>query len=179
MNQKTHINFTIAKSGLVLNSEWPHLGAFPDRIVQCDCCGKGVVEIKCPYCHCLNAVESVTTDKQSYLVFDANGTLHIDRTHAYYYQVQTQMFVCNVDYCDFCVCTFPTGANPSLHVESLVPDVECWSSCVDASRHFHLFKCCVLPELLRNWYTKSSLPELQPAKKYILKQKHLSTVYCQ
>ena len=25
------------------------MGASPDGIVQCDCCGKGVVEIKCPF----------------------------------------------------------------------------------------------------------------------------------
>ena len=59
MKQTVHVNFTIAKSGLVLNPEWPHLGASPDDIVQCDCCGKGVVEIKCPYRHRLEAVEDV------------------------------------------------------------------------------------------------------------------------
>ena len=28
----------------------PYIGASPDAIVTCDCCGKGIVEIKCPYC---------------------------------------------------------------------------------------------------------------------------------
>ena len=35
------------------------------------------------------------------LKIDDDNTLHLD--HKYYYQVQTQMFVCNVNYCDFCV----------------------------------------------------------------------------
>ena len=43
-----HDCFTISSSGLVVNSNWPHFGASLDAIVTCTCCGKGVVEIKCP-----------------------------------------------------------------------------------------------------------------------------------
>ena len=48
---------------------------------------------------------AASKDKGFYLKKD-ESSLHLDHTHSYYYQVQTQMFVCNVDYCDFCVCTF-------------------------------------------------------------------------
>ena len=41
-------NFTITKTGLHINADYPHLGASPDGIIDCDCCGKGLVEIKCP-----------------------------------------------------------------------------------------------------------------------------------
>ena len=34
-----------------------------------------------------------------------HGELHLDQNHAYY-QVQTQLFLCDVQYADFCVCTF-------------------------------------------------------------------------
>lgn len=79
-------------------------------------------------------------------------------THAYYYQVQTQLFVCNVDYCDICVCTFSTRAETaSLHVERISSDFDFWSSCVDASTHFFTF--CLLPELLGKWYTKLLVPK--------------------
>ena len=46
---KKHLNFTVALSGLVVHSEHPHLGASPDGVVSCDCCGLGVLEIKCPF----------------------------------------------------------------------------------------------------------------------------------
>ncbi len=36
-------------SGIVINSSCPHMSASPDGIVNCDCCGEGVIEIKCPY----------------------------------------------------------------------------------------------------------------------------------
>ena len=44
-----HRNFTVARSGLCLHSEYPHLGATPDGFVSCDSCGEGLLEIKCPY----------------------------------------------------------------------------------------------------------------------------------
>ena len=82
LQEKTHINFSISMSGLVLNPKWPHLGASPDGFIQCDCCGKGVVEIKCPYCHHFDTVECGAIDKESCLIPDADGSLHIDCTHA-------------------------------------------------------------------------------------------------
>lgn len=44
-----HINFSLSTSGLVINPNCPYIGASPDGIINCDCCGKGCLEIKCPY----------------------------------------------------------------------------------------------------------------------------------
>ena len=44
--KKSHDGFQVSESGLVLNSQWPHLG-----IICCDCSGIGLLENKCPYCH--------------------------------------------------------------------------------------------------------------------------------
>lgn len=46
---KIHDNLTIKTVGLIINNAFPHIGASPDAIVHCDCCGKGSVEVKCPY----------------------------------------------------------------------------------------------------------------------------------
>jgi len=46
-----HDGFTVTDSGLVISSHWPYIGASPDGIVECRCHGKGVLEIKCPFCH--------------------------------------------------------------------------------------------------------------------------------
>ncbi|XP_048258168.1 uncharacterized protein LOC125383619 [Haliotis rufescens] len=45
-----HHNFSVEECGLFLSCEYPHLGATPDGIVDCSCCGRGCLEIKCPYC---------------------------------------------------------------------------------------------------------------------------------
>ena len=47
---QVHENFKICDSGLVLDPDIPHLGASPDGLVSCDCCGEGCLEIKCPLC---------------------------------------------------------------------------------------------------------------------------------
>ena len=45
-----HDTTFVSNSGLVVSTERPFLGASPDGIIQCSCCGKGVLEIKCHSC---------------------------------------------------------------------------------------------------------------------------------
>lgn len=42
-----HENFKCELTGVILNECYPHLGSSPDGIVNCSCCGKGCLEIKC------------------------------------------------------------------------------------------------------------------------------------
>ena len=42
-------DFPISKSGLVIDPSHPFMGAYPDSLVDCKCCGKGVIKAKCPY----------------------------------------------------------------------------------------------------------------------------------
>ena len=125
-----HQKFTLRQSGLVLHPDWPHLGASPDSIIQCECCGPGVLEIKCPFCRKDEDVDAITSSSKSCLIASSDGSSHLDRNHRYYYQVQTQLFICNVEYCDFCVCTFPDG-KPSLFIERVYKDAGFWKSCTE------------------------------------------------
>lgn len=156
-----HDNFSVKDSGLVLNAKWSHIGASPDGIVNCKCCNNGVVEIKCPYCHRNDNIhEAVTQDKKFCLKPNSDGTLILDRTHAYYYQIQTQIFVCVVEYCDFVVCTFPENGEPQIVTERIFADHDLWSQCVTKSTEF--FKVCILPELLGRWYTRPCINVTEP-----------------
>lgn len=69
-----HINFHIQLSGLHTDTQHPYLGATPDRIVSCDCCGTGLLEIKCPST-CKHAVRSDIDDEKFYLQKTGNGEL--------------------------------------------------------------------------------------------------------
>ena len=61
---KSHSDFEVGDSGLVIYPMWTHIGASPDGTACCACCSKGVVEVKCPYCHRNESVyDSATTDK--------------------------------------------------------------------------------------------------------------------
>ena len=86
---------------MVVHPCYPHLGASPDGIVICDCCGKGVLEIKCPY-SCRGKAFSVAAnqDKDFGLQKHAGGHLQVIESHAYY-KVQAQLKLCETVYCDF------------------------------------------------------------------------------
>ena len=44
-----HIDFKLEKSGLFLDKNTAYVGASPDGIMYCNCHGKAVIEIKCPF----------------------------------------------------------------------------------------------------------------------------------
>ena len=46
---KKHSDMQVRECGLHIVPEMPLLGASPDGIVSCHCCGKGVIEVKCPF----------------------------------------------------------------------------------------------------------------------------------
>ncbi len=95
-----------------------YLGATPDGIVNCDCCGEGLLEIKCPYSYCNSSISEIN-DPHFYLEKDEDGNLQLKKSHDYFIQVQAQMIICNKQYCDF-VCWTTT----SIHIEHIEVDPE-------------------------------------------------------
>ena len=56
-------HLTVTKSALVINPQWPFMGASPDGVVECKLCWKGPLEIKCPYSHREESVASASCFK--------------------------------------------------------------------------------------------------------------------
>ena len=75
------------------------MGACPDGIIVCDCCGKGLLEIKCPHKY-RNGLEDWQDDKN--FPFDESG--QIKKDHMYYAQVQGQLLAQHMNFCDFFIC---------------------------------------------------------------------------
>ena len=44
-----HSFLQIKATGLHVSAKYPHLGASPDGLLTCTCCGDGLLEIKCLY----------------------------------------------------------------------------------------------------------------------------------
>ena len=148
----SHTGFVTKRSGLVINPDFAFMGASPDSVVKCDCCGTGVVEIKCPYKYRNSEmIDYLQLGDNCFSV--ANGNIELDKSHQYYYQIQALLHVCNVAFCDFVVCTFPGGV-PQIFVQRLVKDAEFWNSCLTQSLKF--FNHCILPELLGKAFTRST-----------------------
>ena len=163
---RSHCAFTVNESVFFLNIKWAYLGASPDGVVTCRCCSKGVVEIKCPFCHHNDTIEESSHEKQFCLNKHFTNCMYLDHSHSYYYQVQTQIFVCEVDYCDFVVCTFPENQHePDIHIERIFADEQFWSECIEKSSHF--FKVCILPEILGRWYSRPCVCQQENEKENI------------
>lgn len=79
-----HVNFKIQKCGLFVNPKMPHLGASPDGLCICDCCGMGIIEIKSLFKHKEEIIKNIPL-KDKMFCLDNNGFLK--RNHAYFYQV--------------------------------------------------------------------------------------------
>lgn len=45
----SHVGFECSLAGLTINPQYPFLGASPDGFSYCECCGDGIIEIKCPF----------------------------------------------------------------------------------------------------------------------------------
>ena len=46
-----HDHLAVGDSRIVINPQLPYMGSSPDGVIKCKCCGKEVLDIKCPYSH--------------------------------------------------------------------------------------------------------------------------------
>lgn len=145
---KNHQDLQVRHCGLVLRPNEPHLGSSPDGIVTCTCCGKGALEIKCPYKY-RDGLQGCTEDKQ----FCLGESFKLKHSHQYYYQAQLHMFVCDVNYCDFVVWT-----KHEVIVQRVFRDEELLREALPKAKIF--FVSNVLPELL----TRNHDPDLETSK---------------
>jgi hypothetical protein len=97
--KKKHRNLQVHESGLCVVAHQVYVGASPDGLVRCDCCGEGVLEIKCPF-----SVAHTNPEKEPpvYIVRE-NGSYRLRKTHPYYSQTMAQMGATNRKWCDFFV----------------------------------------------------------------------------
>jgi hypothetical protein len=134
-------------SGFHINPAHPYISETPDALINCTCCGEGVLEIKCPYCRKDQSIMQSATEKPFCLGTDESGLVHLKKDHLYYYQVQAQMFVTNRLFCHFIVWT------PSeLFGERIERDDAFMAEKILNVTTF--FKKCILPEILCEYFTK-------------------------
>ncbi|XP_074113752.1 uncharacterized protein LOC141536872 [Cotesia typhae] len=96
----------VMKVGLIVNICQPWLSCSPDAVVEygANIWQKRLVEIKCPY----NCKKIPVFDRHDhtcnvkYLKYDENG-LQLSQNHCIYTQIQVQMYVTNIAFCDLFV----------------------------------------------------------------------------
>ena len=98
----------IERKGLKINTAFPFLGACIDGYVKCEKCGDGIVEVKCPYgskgkkwrqCSIEECCQSTS------FCCTWNDGMQLKNSHNYMYQVQGQMAIYQMLWCDFFIWT--------------------------------------------------------------------------
>ena len=82
------------------------------------------------------------TDPKFYMKCDEAGELRLSHDHDYYFQVQGQLAVCNMEFCDF-ICWTPLG----FHTDRIVFDPSFFFDCIKPALD-KFFIEVMLPELL-------------------------------
>lgn len=145
----THDSLALSFCGLVISKQHPQLAASPDRLVCCACCGKGCIEIKCPYSlHVDNMTVAEYCKKPSSCLEWNHGQVRLKRNHAFYYQVQLQMYVTNREFCDFVV-----WSPQEMFVERIKINKDFLKQAIHRALEFH--KKVIVPELLARFFTRS------------------------
>lgn len=165
--EQFHENFEVRKCGLFISTDSPFIAASPDALVNCQCCGEGCVEIKCPYNFRDNFVFETTENKSFFLQSSPNNQTQLKRNHAYFYQVQAQMHCSKTSYCDFYVYT-----NKDYHIERILPDTILWKKCNEKCEV--IFKYTILPELVAKYFSR----DIAVSRETTNSNKPVSDCYC-
>lgn len=143
-----HVDFRCSASGLHISPEFPFLAATPDGLIDCACCGAGVLEVKCPFSAKDSCIEQLSQNNASCLIPEG-GDARLSRSHHYYAQVQMQMFVCKRNYCDFVVWTVE-----DMFVERIALDENFCSMMLEKCTLY--FQKVLLPELRFGYWSKAA-----------------------
>ena len=102
--RKRGIVLVVHKCGLWIDPSIPWLAATPDSILEVGQ-DKGCLEVKCPYLCAKKSIAQVSQESSSFCLQNDNGKLQLKRNHQYFYQIQTQLYVTRLLWCDFVIWT--------------------------------------------------------------------------
>lgn len=151
----------VVECGLTIDADNPCLACSPDGRITSDS-DTGLLEIKCPY---KAAKEGLTplqaaTDIKGFCCKHSTteeGTIELKRSHDYHYQIQGQLAITKLAWCDFFIWT-PAGYS----VERITADPIFWEENKPKLIRFH--REGILPELVLPRYTHG-----QPIREPFLK----------
>lgn len=102
--------------GLIVNPQFPFLGASPDAIICHD--GKSVImEVKCPYSARDLTIPEAVNQLKDFFLTRSGDQLTLKRNHKHYFQVQGQLLVSGAQECQFV-----TYTRKDFHIQTIYPD---------------------------------------------------------
>ena len=142
--KQTHSGLFIHDCGLFISTMSPFICGTPDRLVSCSCHpGLRPLEVKNPWTHRGLTITDYAKERDACLQINDAGFISLKRSHPYYFQVQTQIFLTDSDLGYFSVKTASLVDN--FFVEEICFDPEFMESVILRASIF--FSKAVVPEL--------------------------------
>ncbi len=152
MKAHRHPNLCVMAAGFFIQREHEWLGASPDNWVidpDNESGNTGLAEYKCPYAaREMTPQEAVEKKLGPFCLEKSDGSFRLKMKHKYFHQVQGQMAVTGMPWCDFVVWT-PHG----LHVERIFFDKAVWDQRMFPKLQ-KFFDDAMLPELVAPRYSQ-------------------------
>ena len=130
------------KTVIHIRVENPWLAASPDGLIENwsenDHRHYGILEIKCPYSVRKMTSEDACHEINQFYCTSINGRTLLKQTHNYYYQIQGQLAIAQLPWCNFVVWT--------PHGSSVERDITLWQQKIFPKLKIFYHKC-ILPEL--------------------------------
>ena len=141
-HENGHPGLKTRESGLVISMDNPWLAASPDGKVEDPNSPnpQGLMEIKNPYSARMLTIREACENKSFFLEKVNQDMYSLKRKHNYFFQIQCQMYCCNVDWCDFIVRT-----EKDIHIERITRMKSWWEEQIPMLRKFYFD--ALLPEL--------------------------------
>lgn len=146
-----HTELEQYECGLIINPKLPYFAASPDILINCDCHGEGCVVIK--FLKVMETAESfeVLCRGPHHILEKHNDFYKLNKTHEFYYQIQLQINVSELKYCDLVIWS------PKLNLRQLIirvyADYDFWKINMERAQNFH--QKVVMPEILGKSYTRT------------------------
>lgn len=136
-----HEHAVVSESGLFLCDGLYILGATPDGLTECSCCGKGVIEIKTSFVHRFCDRDGLIATASGNASFCLDENLQHRPKHRYYSQVQCQIGVSGRHRCEFVLYTTKAVVRQVINFDArLFEELK--------SKTMFFFKTCIFPHLL-------------------------------
>ena len=89
-------------------------------------------------------------DQHDFCLASVDGSVSLKKDHAYYYQIQLQMKICEVEYCNFVV-----WSEECIFYERISIDTEFIDNAIKEAEPF--IKLALLPELVGKWFSRQTV----------------------
>ncbi len=150
-----HEYFERYECGLIINPKFPYFAASPDGLLTCNCHGDGCVVIK--FLKILESAESfeiLSRGPNRILCKNGNNNdYYLEETHDLYYQIQLQINVAELKYCDIIFWS------PKPNMEHLIirvnSDANFWNTNMKKAQKFH--EQIMMPEIVGKSFTRTGV----------------------